>query len=109
MKIANEQTFREFDNFKDNIFRKKKDNHVKKIVPNPLSSKFRLLLPISLIAGGLWLAYKNTRNIRDILLEREIVRYQQLIAFETVRKVMKCRWEELWLNPRGATNPNLAN
>lgn len=69
MKIANEQTFRQFDKLKEEIFNKKLDQtKVAKAAKNPIALKVRLLYPITLIAGGLWLVYRNMPSIKDVLL-----------------------------------------
>ena len=108
MKIANERTFQQFDRFRQDMFRKK-TNQLKKDIPNPISVKFRWVMPLALIAGGLWLIKKNMPSIKDIILDREIVTYQQWIVFEVIKKYMRCRWQQLWLNPRGKPDPNLLN
>jgi hypothetical protein len=105
MKIANEQTLRQFDRFSEELFRKKAKT--KTPVPNPISGKFRFLMPLALMAGGLYLVHKNTPTIRDLLLEKEIVTYQQLLASQTVLQLLRCRWEEKWLSPRGKVDARL--
>lgn len=77
MKIANEATFQEFDKMKEAYFYRKSENlKAKHQVKNPISLKFRLLYPIALIGGGLWLVYRNMPSIRDLLIKREILTYQ---------------------------------
>ena len=66
--------FRKFDSFKEEVFHRKSQN--KKNVPNPISVKFRWVMPLGLIFGGLWLVYKNTPTIKDYLLQKEIITYQ---------------------------------
>lgn len=71
MKIANEATFRQFDKMKEDIFNKKHDQfQANKQVKNPISSKIRILYPLALMAGGLWLVYNNMTRIRDLLLKK---------------------------------------
>lgn len=110
MKIANEATFRQFDKMKEDIFNKKHDQfQANKQVKNPISSKIRILYPLALMAGGLWLVYNNIPRIRDVLLKRDIITNQQLLALDTVKTSLKCRWKELLENPKQKIGHKLSN
>lgn len=36
-----------------------------KVVKNPVGVKFRVLLPLALIGGGLWVAYRSTPKLHE--------------------------------------------
>ena len=55
---------------------RKKTQQLKKDIPNPITVKFRWVMPFALIAGGLWLIKKNIPSVKDIILEKEIATYQ---------------------------------
>ena len=66
MKIANEQTFQQFDRIKEQMFahKQKEYRQQQKQVKNPISSRFRIVLPLTLIFGGLWLVYQKAPSIK---------------------------------------------
>ena len=107
MKIADERLFRKFDSFKEEVFRKKQPT--KPYPPNPLASRFHMLIPISLIAGGLYLTYQQAPSLVDLLLKHHLLTHQQLIAYRTLLKTFTCRVHELKLNPRGYKDSSLPN
>jgi hypothetical protein len=67
MKIANEQTFQQFDKLKEQMFahkqKQQQQQQQKKPPPNPISARFRLVLPLTLMMGGLWLVYTKAPSI----------------------------------------------
>lgn len=79
---------------RENIFHKKhEDFKAKNQVKNPISLKIRILYPLALIAGGLWLVYRNMPSLRDMLISKEMISYQELLAFDTIKTSLKCRWK----------------
>ena len=80
MHIANEKTFQKFDQLSQNMFRKKA-RHSQNHAPNPISPRFRWVMPIGLIAGGLWMVHKNTPTIKDYLLQKEVFTYQEYLTY----------------------------
>ena len=70
---------------------------------------FRRFLPITLIVGGLWMVYHNSPSLTDILLNKEYVSYQQLVALQALKTSVKSRWRQLWLSHRGPHDPKLPN
>jgi hypothetical protein len=110
MKIASEKTFEEFDRLKDQLFAHKKRAAPKpKPVPNPIGRKFRWLMPVFLLGGGLYLAYRSTKSLKDYLLEKETITYQERLAWSALEMYMHCKWQELMNNGSLIKNKQLAN
>jgi len=71
--------------------------------PNPLTPKLHMLLPFTLLAGGLYLAYQQAPSLVDLLLTRHLITHQQLLAYRTLSKTVICRFQEFKLNPKGSS------